>query len=84
MVCSVTSIQALCMSSGLILTQSEDREKLVKISNAVVELVSKYKGQMWGETWPWLSLLLWVEILHGKLCPLARQIKEVFDKDNLS
>lgn len=34
---------------ALDLTTDEDREKLVTISNKVVELVNKYQGQMWGE-----------------------------------
>ncbi len=67
---------------ALDLTQSEDRDKLVAISNAVVDLVSKYHGQMWGEHGRGYRSCFG-ERFFGKLYPIARQIKEVFDKDNI-
>lgn len=67
---------------ALDLTSQEDREKLVAISNAVVDLVSKYQGQMWGEHGRGYRSCFG-ERFFGKLYPIARQIKEVFDKDNI-
>ncbi len=66
---------------ALDLTTTEDREKLVQISNAVVDLVSKYKGQMWGEHGRGYRSCFG-EKFFGKLYPVARKIKEIFDKDN--
>ena len=67
---------------ALDLTQLEDREKLVAISNRVCELVSKYHGQMWGEHGRGYRSCFG-EKFFGKLYPLVRQIKEVFDPKNI-
>ncbi|WP_308498827.1 FAD-binding and (Fe-S)-binding domain-containing protein [uncultured Anaerobiospirillum sp.] len=66
---------------ALDLTTDEDREKLVKISDGVVELVKKYGGQMWGEHGRGYRSC-YGEVFFGELYPLARKVKAAFDKDN--
>lgn len=66
---------------ALDLTTDEDREKLVKISDGVVELVKKYGGQMWGEHGRGYRSC-YGEVFFGELYPLARKVKSAFDKDN--
>ena len=66
---------------ALDLTTDEDRQKLVDISNGVVELVKKYGGQMWGEHGRGYRSC-YGEVFFGKLYPLARKIKAIFDPDN--
>lgn len=66
---------------ALDLTTDEDREKLVKISDGVVELVKKYGGQMWGEHGCGYRSC-YGEVFFGELYPLARKVKAAFDKDN--
>ena len=66
---------------ALDLTTDEDREKLVKISDGVVELVKKYGGQMWGEHGRGYRSC-YGEVFFGELYPLARKVKAPFDKDN--
>lgn len=66
---------------ALDLTTDEDKEKLVKISNGVVELVKKYGGQMWGEHGRGYRSC-YGEVFFGELYPLARKVKAAFDKDN--
>lgn len=66
---------------ALDLTTDEDREKLVKISDSVVELVKKYGGQMWGEHGRGYRSC-YGEVFFGELYPLARKVKAAFDKDN--
>lgn len=66
---------------ALDLTTDEDREKLVKISNGVVELVKKYGGQMWGEHGRGYRSVFG-EVFFGELYPVARKVKAIFDKDN--
>ena len=66
---------------ALDLTTDEDREKLVKISDGVVELVKKYGGQMWGEHGRGYRSC-YGEVFFGELYPLARKVKAAFDKDS--
>lgn len=66
---------------ALDLTTDEDREKLVKISDGVVELVKKYGGQMWGEHGRGYRSC-YGEVFFGELYPLVRKVKAAFDKDN--
>lgn len=66
---------------ALDLTTDEDREKLVKISDGVVELVKKYGGQMWGEHGRGYRSC-YGEVFFGEFYPLARKVKAAFDKDN--
>ena len=66
---------------ALDLTTDEDRKKLVKISDGVVELVKKYGGQMWGEHGRGYRSC-YGDVFFGELYPLARKVKAAFDKDN--
>lgn len=66
---------------ALDLTLDSDKEKLVKISHGVVELVKKYGGQMWGEHGRGYRSCFG-EVFFGKLYPLARQVKAIFDAHN--
>lgn len=66
---------------ALDLTLDSDKEKLVKISHGVVELVKKYSGQMWGEHGRGYRSCFG-EVFFGKLYPVARQVKAIFDADN--
>lgn len=66
---------------ALDLTTDEDREKLVKISDGVVELVKKYGGQMWGEHGRGYRAC-YGEVFFGELYPLTRKIKAFFDPNN--
>ncbi len=66
---------------GLDLTTDEDRKKLVKISDAVVTLVKKYQGQMWGEHGRGYRSC-YGEDFFKQLYPAARTIKTLFDPDN--
>ena len=67
---------------ALDLTIDEDREKLVAISNGVVDLVKKYGGQMWGEHGRGYRSCFG-EVFFGKLYPIARQVKAIFDPNNI-
>lgn len=67
---------------ALDLTTDEDKQKLVAISNGVVELVKKYGGQMWGEHGRGYRSC-YGEVFFGKLYPVARQIKAIFDPNNI-
>lgn len=66
---------------ALDLTTTEDRKKLIKISNEVVELVKKYNGQMWGEHGRGYRSCFG-EVFFKELYPQARKIKAFFDPDN--
>lgn len=66
---------------ALDLTLDSDKEKLVKISQGVVELVKKYGGQMWGEHGRGYRSCFG-EVFFGKLYPVARQVKAIFDVHN--
>ena len=67
---------------ALDLTLEEDKQKLVAISNGVVELVKKYGGQMWGEHGRGYRSCFG-EVFFGKLYPVARQVKAIFDPHNI-
>lgn len=67
---------------ALDLTTDEDRQKLIDISNRVVELVNKYHGQMWGEHGRGYRSC-YGEVFFKSLYPAARKVKEIFDKDNI-
>ncbi|MBR1612490.1 MAG: FAD-binding oxidoreductase [Succinivibrio sp.] len=67
---------------ALDLTTDEDKQKLFTISNKVVELVNKYQGQMWGEHGRGYRSC-YGEVFFKTLYPVAREIKEIFDKDNI-
>ena len=66
---------------ALDLTLESDKEKLVKISHGVVDLVKKYGGQMWGEHGRGYRSCFG-EVFFGKLYPVARQVKAIFDPQN--
>lgn len=67
---------------ALDLTTDEDREKLVKISDGVVELVCKYQGQMWGEHGRGYRSV-YGEKFFKSLYGAARAVKEAFDPQNI-
>ena len=67
---------------ALDLTTDEDREKLVTISNKVVELVNKYQGQMWGEHGRGYRSCFG-EVFFKTLYPVARKVKALFDAKNI-
>ena len=67
---------------ALDLTTQEDREKLVTISDKVVELVNKYQGQMWGEHGRGYRSC-YGEVFFKSLYPVARKVKALFDKQNI-
>ena len=67
---------------ALDLTLKEDKEKLVTISNKVVELVNKYHGQMWGEHGRGYRSC-YGEVFFKSLYPVARKVKELFDAKNI-
>lgn len=67
---------------ALDLTTDEDKEKLVTISNKVVELVNKYQGQMWGEHGRGYRSC-YGEVFFKSLYPVARKVKELFDPKNI-
>ena len=66
---------------ALDLTLDSDKEKLIAISKGVVELVKKYGGQMWGEHGRGYRSCFG-EVFFGKLYPVARQVKAIFDAQN--
>lgn len=66
---------------ALDLTQDEDKQKLIKISHGVVELVKKYGGQMWGEHGRGYRSCFG-EVFFGELYPVARKVKAIFDPQN--
>ena len=66
---------------ALDLTKEEDKQKLITISNEVVKLIDKYKGQMWGEHGRGYRSCFG-EIYFKDLYPVAREIKAIFDMDN--
>ncbi len=67
---------------ALDLTTDEDRQKLVEISNGVVELVNKYEGQMWGEHGRGYRSCFG-QVFFKELYPVARKVKELFDPENI-
>ncbi|MBQ9275317.1 MAG: FAD-binding oxidoreductase [Succinivibrio sp.] len=67
---------------ALDLTQPEEREKLLKISDGVVQLVRKYGGQMWGEHGRGYRAC-YGELFFGKLYEQSRKIKALFDPHNI-
>lgn len=67
---------------ALDLTTDEDRKKLVEISEGVVELVNKYGGQMWGEHGRGYRSCFG-QVFFKELYPVARQVKEIFDPENV-
>lgn len=66
---------------GLDLTTDEDRRKLKAISEGVVQLVSKYGGQMWGEHGRGYRSVFG-PVFFKELYPVAREVKTLFDPDN--
>lgn len=66
---------------GLDLTTDQDKEKLVKISRAVVQLVRKYQGQMWGEHGRGYRSVFG-ELFFKDLYPVCRKLKALFDPLN--
>lgn len=66
---------------ALDLTTDEDKQKLFKISQGVVELVKKYGGQMWGEHGRGYRSCFG-EVFFGDLYPVARKVKAIFDAQN--
>lgn len=67
---------------ALDLTTDEDRKKLFEISNSVSDLVKKYGGQMWGEHGRGYRSCFG-EKYFGELYKDAREIKEIFDPNNV-
>ncbi len=67
---------------ALDLTTDEDKNKLVTISDKVVELVNKYQGQMWGEHGRGYRSC-YGEVFFKELYPVARKIKSAFDEKNI-
>lgn len=67
---------------ALDLTTDTDRQKLVDISNGVVELVNRYHGQMWGEHGRGYRAC-YGKVFFKSLYESARAIKEYFDADNI-
>jgi FAD/FMN-containing dehydrogenase/Fe-S oxidoreductase len=67
---------------ALDLTTDEDRRNLVEISEGVSDLVKKYGGQMWGEHGRGYRSCFG-EKYFGELYPAAREVKEIFDPDNV-
>lgn len=67
---------------ALDLTLEEDKQKLLKISDGVANLVQKYQGQMWGEHGRGYRAS-YAPLFFKELYPVIRQVKEIFDKDNV-
>lgn len=66
---------------ALDLTQEEDRQKLITISQGVVELCREFGGQMWGEHGRGYRSCFG-ELFFGELYDTARKIKALFDAGN--
>ncbi len=67
---------------ALDLTTDEDRQNLVEISKGVVALCEKYGGQMWGEHGRGYRSVFG-ERFFKELYPVAREVKEIFDPQNV-
>ena len=67
---------------ALDLTTDVDRKKLLDISDAVVKLVKKYDGQMWGEHGRGYRSC-YGEVFFKELYPQAQAIKALFDPRNI-